>query len=360
LFQTEGKPSHNDQEARRSKAVVAVKNAEADRLISRPPQNIFLYLVFGSDAGLVSERAKTIAARAIDDPKDPFQLLRINGDDLAADPLRLADEANTIPLFGGRRAIWIAAQGKAFTAALEPVLHLPPADCTIVIEAGGLKRDAPLRKLCEREARAAAIECYPDSSKDLALLIEREAEAANLRVEADAKTFLISLLGQDRLTTRSELDKLLLYAHGKSSVKLEDVEAIVADASSLALDAAVNGAFEGDFAAVQETSARVTSEGGDYNMILGAALRHAILLHRMRLDIEAGQGGGGNSGYGGQGFRRAASLDKHVRAWTSARLARAIAILNEAIGKCRREPRLSEGICGRALWTIALAARKQG
>ncbi len=339
--------------------LVAVKNAEADRFIGRPPQNVFLYLVFGPDAGLVSERAKTIAARAVEDPKDPFQLLRLGGDDLAADPLRLADEANTMPLFGGRRAIWIAAQGKAFTAALEPVLHMPPSDCTIVIEAGALKRDAPLRKICEREARAAAIECYPDSAKDLAQLIDSETAAAGLQIDADAKRFLISLLGQDRLTTRSELEKLLLYVHGGGRVKIEHVEAIVADASSLALDAAVNGAFEGDFAAVQDTTARVYGEGGDYNMILGSALRHAILLHRMRLDVEAGRGGNESAGYG-QSFGRAAVLDKHVRAWSSGRLGRVIAILNEATAKCRREPRLSQAITARALWTIALAARSKG
>ncbi len=126
----------------------------------------------------------------------------------------------------------------------------------------------------------------------------------------------------------------------------------------MALDAAVNGAFEGNFAAVQETSARVYGEGGDYNMILGSALRHAILLHRMRLDVEAGHGGGQSAGYG-QGFGRAAVLDKHVRAWNSGRLARAIAILNEAIAKCRREPRLSQAITARTLWTIALAVRSK-
>ena len=333
--------------------MVAVRNSEADRFIARPPQNVFLYLVFGPDTGLVSERAKTIISGAIDDPKDPFQLLRLAGDELAADPLRLADEANTVPLFGGRRAIWIEAQGKSFIAAIEPIINAPPSDCTIVVEAGALKRDAPLRKICEREARAAAVECYPDSAKDLAQLIDRETEAAGLRIDAETRAYLISLLGQDRLTTRSEIDKLILFAHGDGKIGTEHIDAVVADASSLALDSAVNGAFEGNFAAVQETAARVYSEGGDYNMILGAALRHAILLHRMRLDVEAGRG----HASGGQGYGRAAALDKHVRSWNSARLARAIALLNEAVGRCRRDPRLAEALTARTLWTIALSAR---
>jgi DNA polymerase-3 subunit delta len=336
--------------------MVAVKTSDAERFLKNPPPNIFLYLICGSDAGLISERAQAILAQTIDDQKDPFQFLRLSGDELAGDPLRLADEANTIPLFGGRRAIFIEAQGKTFTSAIEPLLNAPPPDCTIVIEAGNLKRDAALRRLCEKDARAAVLECYPDSAKDLARLIDAEFAADDLRIEPDAKALLISLLGQDRLSTRAELGKLALYAHGEDEVTIGHVEAIVADASALALDKAIDGAFEGDFAAIEVTAERVFSEGGDYNTLLGAALRHATLLHRMRLDAEAGQPAA--PGFGG-GFRRSATLDRHVRNWSSPRLARAIGILGQAIGKARREPLLADMITVRALWSVALAARSK-
>jgi len=334
--------------------MVAVKTSEADRFIARPPPNVFIYLVFGTDAGLVAERVNRIIARSIDDPKDPFQFLRLSGDDLAADPLRLADEANTIPMFGGRRAIAIDAQGKSFVAALEPVLAKPPLDCTIVIEAGALKRDAPLRKICEAEPRAAAIECYPDSAKDIAQLIETELRADNLSIDADAKALLVSLLGEDRLTTRSEIQKLALYARGAGTVTEDHVAAIVADASSLALDAAINGAFEGDLAAVEKTAERVFSEGGDYNALLGSALRHAMALHRARLDAETGRSGMG-AGFG----RRNAAIERHVRNWPSERLARTITALNQAIGKARRDPKLADQIAMRALWAVAMQAKRK-
>ncbi len=335
--------------------MVAVKNSEADRFIGRPPPNISIYLVFGTDAGLVAERASKIIAHSVDDAKDPFQFLRLSGDDLAADPLRLADEANTIPMFGGRRAIAIDAQGNGFVAALEPVLAKPPPDCTIIIEAGALKRDAPLRKLCEPNASAAAIECYPDSAKDIAQLIETELRADNLAIDPDAKKLLVSLLGEDRLTTRAEIQKLALYARGAGTVTEDHVAAIVADASSLALNAAVDGAFEGDLAAVEKTAERVFSEGGDYNALLGAALRHATTLHRARLDAESGRRGMG-SGFGG---RRGDSFEKHLRNWSSERLARTITALNQAIGKARRDPKLADQIGMRALWTIAMQAKRK-
>ncbi|MGH6818209.1 MAG: DNA polymerase III subunit delta [Methylovirgula sp.] len=336
--------------------MVAVKASEVERFLKRPPPKIVVYLLFGADAGLVAERAQKIIARSVDDPKDPFQFLRLSGDVLAADPLRLADEANTMPLFGGRRAIAINAQAKSFVAALEPLLAAPPGDCTIVIEAGALKRDAPLRRLCEASPGAAVLECNPDSAKELGELIDTELGAENLEIGPDAKALLVSLLGEDRLTTRSELAKLLLYAHGAGRVTVEHIATIVTAASSLAVDAAVNGAFEGDFAALEEAVKHVFLEGGDYNLLLGTALRHATALHRARLDAEAGRPESG--GYGA--FRRGATFDRHVRAWTSERLARAITGLGQAIAKARREPALADMIALRALWAIALAAKKVG
>ncbi|MGH6819519.1 MAG: DNA polymerase III subunit delta, partial [Methylocella sp.] len=230
--------------------MVAVKSHEAERFLARPPPHIYLYLVFGADAGLVTERARKIVSCAVDDPKDPFQLVRIGGDELANDPARLADEANTIPLFGGRRAILIAAQSGAIAAAVEPILRAPPRDCTIVIEAGALKKDAPLRTLCERANGAAAIQCYPDSAEEIAQLIDAEVGAAGLSIAPDAKTFLVSQLGQDRLSTRSEIEKLVLYAHGAGEITLDHVAAIVCDASNIIVNEAVDAAFDGGVAAV--------------------------------------------------------------------------------------------------------------
>lgn len=342
--------------------MVAIKSYEADKFLARPSPHVFLYLIFGADAGLVAERSHKVIAHAVDDAKDPFQLLQIGGDDLNADPLRLADEANTIPLFGGRRAIWITAQGKAFLSALEPVLAAPPRDCTIVIGAGALKKDAPLRKICEREKNAAAIECYPDTAKEIAHLIDAEVAAARLSIAPDAKALLVSLLGQDRLSTRSELAKLVLYAHAEGEIRLDHVEAIVSDASSLMLDHAVNGAFQGDVGALESSARRAFAQAGDVNQLLASALRHALALHRARLDVEGPAEANGRDGpvdAPGQGYRRAGAFDQHLRVWTAPRLARAIDVLAEAIAKARLQPKLAEATAMRALWTIALAARSR-
>ena len=59
---------------------------------------------------------------SVDDPSDPFSLARLDGDDLAGEPTRLVEEANTMPLFGGRRAVWVKAGARNFAPAVEALI----------------------------------------------------------------------------------------------------------------------------------------------------------------------------------------------------------------------------------------------
>jgi DNA polymerase-3 subunit delta len=338
--------------------LVAVKNYEADRVLARPPEDVFLYLLFGPDAGLVTERARKIISRSVSDPKDPFRLVRIDGDEIASDPLRLADEANTVPLFGsGSRMIWIKAQGKAFHAAVEPLLALPPPGCTIVIEAGALKKDAPLRKLCESAKSALAIPCYPDDANDIARLIDADARAASLTVAQDAKAFLVAHLGQDRLATRSELAKLLLFAYGANEITLDHVAAIVCDASNIVLAETVNKAFQGELAALDSSLQHIFAGASDYHGLLAAALRHALELHHARTCTDEGQRPFADA-FRLMGPKQREAFGQQLRQWTSRALGEAIGTLARAIAQSRQEPALGPPLAARALWSIALSAQK--
>ncbi len=333
--------------------MVAIKNHEADRFIASRAPHIFLYLVHGTDAGLISERARLLLKNwAAED----MQLIRMSGDDIASDPLLLLDEANSIGLFGGKRAIFISAGSRPFVSALESLVAAPPSDCLVVIEAGSLKKDHALRKLTERLREAAAIECYPDSARDLERLIDTEVRSAGLTIAPGARDALIQMLGGDRLTTRSELDKLILYAHGQGKITREDVDLMVADASSLALDDAVNGAFAGSFTAVEETAQRYFATGGDGSVLLGAAIRHALILHRMCLEAERGANAENLPMKYGRFGPGAKLMITQVKRWTSGRVERAIATLADGVQKTRRSPALSDAAAVRALWAVALAA----
>ena len=336
--------------------MVAIKSHEADRFLAKDAAGFAAYLVFGSDLGLVSERVRRIGRVLVEDLSDPFQWVRLAGDDVATDPGRLADEANTIPLFGGRRAVLIEPGLKSVVPALDH--HLAnPGGCPVVVEAGVLKRDAPLRRLIERARTAVAIECHPDEERDLVRLVDAEIAEAGLAIEPEARTLLVGLLGSDRLASRAEIAKLALYAHGRARVTVEDVEAAVADASALATDALIDATFSGDIAGIEEAGRRVLGHGVDAGVLLGATLRHATFLHRATLDLAAGtpvdQVLAGAARIGAASPRRKASLERQLKRASPEALGRAVIRLGEDIGRIRLSPALAPSLALRALWTIA-------
>ena len=341
--------------------MVALKTAQIESFIAKPDPGKPIVLVFGPDAGLVRERVEALIKSAVDDINDPFALARLDGDALSSEPQRLLEEAHTAPLFGGRRAVWVKAGSRNIAASVEALAASPPGrDCRVVIEAGDLKRSAPLRAVCERAAVAAAIPCYVDGERDLGRLIDEEMRAAGLTIAPDARTMLISLVGGDRLASRNEIRKLALYAHGKTRVEADDILAVIADASALAFDGVVDAAFSGRKDDVETQFAKARGAGTHPDVILGSALRQAFALHRLRMDIEAGTSI--DDAWAGmrQHFSREKSIKAALSAWTSARLERVIAQLAEAKLNMRMDRTgLAEAIASRALLQIATGARRR-
>jgi DNA polymerase III subunit delta len=340
--------------------LTAIRSGDADRFVARPPTQTKLFLIHGSDSGLVRERARELLRALVEDPADPFQLVELDGDELAADPLRLADEANTIPLFGGRRAVHVELGGKSIMPAIEPLLNTP-AESAVLIEAGALKRDHALRKFFEKERSAVAIECSPDSIADVQRLINEELKAAGLTLDEDARETLLALLGEDRLSTRSEIGKLVLAAHGRQRITLEDVETLVCDASTSAHDDAVLQAFSGELDSVPGAFERLMATGGEPSVMLAAALRYAGALHRARLAIDSGQSSDQAMGLvfrSGIGFGRRGLVEKHLRAWSREKLFRAIRMLTDIVGRTRREPRVGAALAERTLLSIAEGVKR--
>ncbi|HZS65451.1 MAG TPA: DNA polymerase III subunit delta [Xanthobacteraceae bacterium] len=340
--------------------MTALKAAEVDRFLVSPDAARPVVLVFGPDTGLVRERAEKIIQASVENTADPFSLVRLEGDDLAADPARLVDEANTIPLFGGRRAIWIKSGGRNFVPAVEALIE-SKADCRVVIEAGDLRRNAPLRSLCERAKSAAAIACYSDSERDVARLVDDEMRAAGLKIDPDARSALVALLGGDRLASRSEIRKLALYAQGKSEVTLDDVAAVVSEASALATDGIVDAMFAGRTGEAESQFSRARAAGTAPGTIASAALRQLLQLHRMRLTVEAGRSAAQvvESVQPPLHFRRKPLIEAALRAWTADRLLQAMQQLAETALEIRRQPNLADAFALRAVLSLATAARRR-
>jgi DNA polymerase-3 subunit delta len=340
--------------------MTALKTGDIDKFIAKP--NLPVALVYGPDAGLVRERVEALIRASVDDPNDPFAVARLDSEMLGANPGRLADEANTVPMFGGRRAVLLKVNSRHnIVPSVEAVLDAPPRECRVIVEAGELRKNAPLRAVFEKAKAAAAIPCYADDARALAGLIDQEMRDASLTLAPDARTLLMSLLGGDRLASRSEIRKLTTYAAGQSRIELADVMAVVSDASEIALDALLDATFAGKTAEVEREFNKASGEGSSASSIVSAALRHVAQLHRMRLMIDKGDSAEFAMMRGAPPvhFSRKAVVETALRQWSAARLTQAMGQLAEASFEARLKRELEDAIAQRALLSLAVNARRR-
>lgn len=339
--------------------MVAVRPADVEATLTRIDPLRPVLLLFGPDSGLVRERARAYLARAAEGSSDPFGLVRLDGDEIAGDPGRLVDEAGTVALFGGRRVISLRVGSRNIVPAVEALLAAPPGDAVVVIEAGDLKRGQGLRALCEASPRALAITCYADTDRDLTRLIDTMVAEAGLSIDRDARAELMGLLGGDRLASRGEIAKLLLYAAGEPRITAEHVRAIVGDASSLALDEIADSAFAGQPTEMASAFAKASGEGMRADVILSSVCRTGQALHLLRLAADAGSIERAiESARPAIHFRRKPLIEKALRSWSAARLEAALLALDDALLAARRNATLGPAIAERALLQVAGAARR--
>jgi DNA polymerase-3 subunit delta len=341
--------------------MTAIKASDVDRFIAKPDPRMPIVLVYGPDAGLVRERVDALVKASVDDPNDPFAFVRIEGEDLSASPSRLVDEAHTVPLFGGRRAVLVKAGSRNIAASVEPVIAAPSDECRIIIEAGDLKKTSPLRTLIEKAKVAAALPCYVDNGAALGQLVDVEMREAQLTIAPDARATLIALLGGDRLASRNEIRKLTLYARGKERVELADVMAVVADASALALDGVIDAAFSGNTRDVETEFNKARAGGSSPAAIISAAIRQVANLHKMRLAVDDGDSieFAMKRGAPPVHFTRERKVGDAVRVWSPSRLVRTMELLADASLDARRNGALAETIAQRTLLSIAVNARRR-
>ena len=336
-----------------------VKSHEADRYVANPPKGLMIALVYGPDAGLVQERAEKLLKSVVPDLTDAFNVSDLNEDTLLADPARLADEAAAISMFGGRRVVRVRGAGNDLADLLESFLDDPKGDALVVIEAGDLAKTGALRKLFDGHKSAAAVQCYPDSARDLGDVLRDALRSEGISIQPEALEDAVSRLGSDRGVTRREIEKLVLYMHGRKQVALEDVRAVMGDEAEARSESACDAAGSGDLVKLDVELERLWAADAQPAQILRSALGHFqkllqaresaargeaidMVMKRLRPPVH---------------FSRATSFKSQAQRWSSDKLGEALDMLLEAEALTRTTSVPAEAVTGRALMNIAAMAK---
>ncbi|HLJ64823.1 MAG TPA: DNA polymerase III subunit delta [Stellaceae bacterium] len=246
-------------------------------------------LIYGADAGLVRERADTLARAVSPELNDPFRVSELSAAAILADRARLHDEAASQSLTGGRRLVRVREAGDAASAVLERYLADPPkGEALVLVEAGELAKKSSLRRLFENHALGVAIACYADGDRERQALVREVMGAHAITITPDAVDYLAGELGEHRGVSRQELEKLALYAGDEGRVTVSEARALIGDGTGVTPEDIVFAAAEGEVRDLVHAMSRAFHEGQAAVALVRAALRHFQRLHLAASHLAAG------------------------------------------------------------------------
>ena len=344
------------------------KRAEVDRFLAAPAPEVRAVVIHGRDRAIVRERANGLAAKAVPNPDDPFDVAVLTEQDVDGDAAKLLDELTALSMMGGRRLVRLRLDDKASAdrAAAEALKahvagQLNP-DALFLVEAGALGRDSALRKAAESSAGAVAIPCYEDEAGDVARLIREGLAKDRVGLTNEALELLRARLPHERGVMRQEIERLALYLGPGSGVVAApaDLEGFLGVEPEASLADAAADAFGGRLAQAQAGLRRAAAEGE-----AGPAAVRAIGLHLGRLRrtatlVKSGAGAQEAAKASGVFWKTEKEFLRQARAWTLPQLDDLQPELLAADKACKTAGSPDRLIAERLALTIAGRARRLG
>lgn len=335
-----------------------LKTRQISTFLKAPNPKTPIVLFHGPDRGLSADRASNMAdllAR-----NDTESILRLDGDALFSEPERLVEEAHAQNLFAPIRVIRVRDGVQSLLPSVRMLLAAPPEDVFVLIEAGELKRTAPLRKAVEASPFGVSIASYADSAQDIGRMVDDMIAAAGHTISPAARSLLIDHLGSDHAVSRTEIEKLLIYMRDKPAIEKTDVTAICGDSAATQIDKLVIAICSGQSEQIMLHVKRLTTSGTDLSPILIGLIRHFTILHKIAVMMHDGS----NLADAMRGFRPPLhfrtqdAIKQHIAKWPTAATESALSNLQETVLATRRDNELGAVFANRTLLRLAEVARR--
>lgn len=305
--------------------------AQAERALRSPGDTRF-FLLYGPDDSGSRALAKLLASAM----GAEAERVELSGAELRGDPARLADEAASISLFGGRRYILVDPAGDESLAAVEALVEAPVAGNPVALIAGALKPASKLLKLALARADALAFASYAPEGQEAERLAAEMGRAEGLIVRPDVGRRLAEACAGNRAVLAQELAKLAAYLDAAPERPREldhdALDAVGAAAEEGDLSRLVDSVGGGDPTTLNAELLRLSSAGIEGVPLLRAVLRRMTLLSRMRAEVERGNSVDAVMASQGKSlfWKEKPAITRQLGRWRSDLLAKSVSRLVEA------------------------------
>ena len=263
------------------------QRGDLPRRLDTPDPAVRFYLFHGADEASSRSHAKRLL-KALDAEKEA-----LDGASLKSDPARLADEANALSMFGGRKALWIEPASDEIASALEALFDAPGAEHPTIAVAGALRKTSKLLKLAEASPHALAHVSYAPEGREFEAIIEQLCRDAGLAPEPGVVARIAGMTVNNRELAQQEIAKFALY-HGAGegepkALSDADIDRLGAGSDDTEFLGLGDRAMVGDIAGVQRGVDAMSANGSEAITILRAMQRRIVMLAPMQARVAGGE-----------------------------------------------------------------------
>jgi DNA polymerase-3 subunit delta len=217
---------------------------------------------------------------------------------------RFREAVQTIPMFGGRRAIWLkdvnfladSVTGRAegtlrVVEDLQEILaSVNPAEMSVLVTAAPLDRRRSFPKWCEKQADFLLIGGEAGSAGEaMAGMVLAEAKAIGTGFDPGAVELLLARIGPNSRLLVEETHKLAAYAGEGGRIAEAHVAELTPNVAEGDFFEAAEAFFSGDLPWTLAALHRHFFAGGDARPVIAALQNRNRILLQVRALIDAGQ-----------------------------------------------------------------------
>ena len=280
-----------------------------------PPTQNFSFIC-GQDDFLVGRAGQRRYEELAGKDADEFSREIVNGfaanvDDVESAVGRFREAVQTLPMFGGRRVVWLkdvnfladTVTGRAETTLkrvedLQQLLQsVKPEETAVLITAAPIDRRRSFAKWCERNSAFELADGGEDTDA-LGSVVQAEAASIGAEFGPGAVELLLARIGSNARLLVEEVHKLADHANG-APIAESDVALLTPNAAQGDFFETADAFFSGDLQWTLAALRRHFFAGGDARPVLAALQNRNRILIQVRALVDAGDAKVGPRGVDG-------------------------------------------------------------
>ena len=262
-----------------------IKEFEIEKIIKEKKRLIF-FLIYGPNEGLIRDHINRVTSSYIN--KQEYEIINFNCKELDTDPQKLNDIIKTVSMFYKNKLLIIEELKDKHIKIIEDIIGNPQGNDICIIKSNNLSKSSKIRKLFENDKSCFSLACYEDDNRSLMKSIDSFIQQNQINMDRETKNYLLQSLSNDRMISKNELEKILLFNNNSGEkIELDELKKLLNDTSSINLNKMNENVMYGNTLKSSKIIHKLLSEGSSPITLL-RSLTNYTLIQETKIEMKKG------------------------------------------------------------------------